>query len=417
MIEPRPVRKVKSICNPPSLIFKQAFSLASLGWLTHWSNLPLWILKGQKVISTAAGATAIGCTGYPNHVVWEITNRCNLNCIHCYASSVVSSQNELTTQEGKRLLDQMASVAEFRMIVVTGGEPLLRNDIFELMEYAGNLGFRIVFSTNGTLLTPQIARDLFKLGVVNFSISLDGSTQQSHENIRRVPGCFAKTLDGLQAASTSGACVQINFTAMKQNLSELPRVIDLAESLKVDLFMVFQSIPPCQQRGAAELEPEEQLHLLETIKEKQRKSHLLLIPVCSPDYWPLIAGQNGKNPLKKRLLQSAFAGCGAGRGFCYIRFDGDVWPCNFIPIAAGNVRLTALPEIWSKSTLLELFRNNPRTLKGECGSCVQNPICGGCRGRAFSHYGDYFASDPNCHLLRCSSIPLSITPPDGVGYH
>jgi radical SAM protein with 4Fe4S-binding SPASM domain len=397
--EPKPLRRVKSDYNPPSLIFKQAFSLISQGWLTHWAGLPRWLLKGKKVISTAAGATAIGCTGYPYHVVWEITNRCNLNCIHCYASSVESPQNEITTLEGKRLLDQIASMAEFRMIVVTGGEPLLRPDIFELMEYAGRLGFRIIFSTNGTLLTQQIARDLVKSGVVNFSISLDGSTQQSHEKIRRIPGCFDKTIEGLYAASATGICVQINFTAMKQNLSELPLVIDLAESLKVDLFMVFQSIPPCQERGAVELGPEEQLHLLEIIREKQRKCRFLIMPVCSPEYWPLIAGQNGKNHLQKRLLQSAFSGCGAGRGFCYVRFDGDVWPCNFIPIAAGNIRYTSLQEIWRKAPLLEKFRNNHRALKNECGNCAHNPICGGCRGRAFAHHGDYLASDPNCTLM------------------
>ncbi len=402
MDNPGPIRRVRSAYNPPSLILKQAYSLASQGWLTRWTNLPRWILKGQKAISTAAGATAIGCTGYPYHVVWEITNRCNLNCIHCYASSVVSSQNELTTIEGKKLLDQMAAIDEFRMIVVTGGEPLLRNDIFELMEYAGRLGYRIVFSTNGTLLTPQIARGLVKLGIVNFSISLDGSTQQSHEKIRRIPGCFEKTLAGLQAARTTGVCVQINFTAMKQNLSELPLVIDLAESLKVDLFMIFQSIPPCQERGAAELGPEEQRHLLEVIREKQRKSRFLLMPVCSPEYWPLIAGQNGKNQLKKSLLQSAFSGCGAGRGFCYIRFDGDVWPCNFIPVAAGNVRHTPLPEIWRHSPLFDQFRDTPRTLQGECGKCAQNPICGGCRGRAFAHHGDYLATDPNCTFMKDS---------------
>jgi radical SAM protein with 4Fe4S-binding SPASM domain len=398
------MRKVKAVYNPPSLILKQASSLACQSWLTKWSGFPRWILKGRKVISTAAGATAIGCTGYPSHVVWEITKRCNLNCIHCYASSVESPQAELTTQEGKRLLDQMAAVSEFRMIVVTGGEPLLRKDIFELMEYAGRLGFSIIFSTNGTLLTPQIARDLVKSGVVNFSISLDGSTQESHERIRRIPGCYNKTLQGIQAAATTGACVQVNFTAMKQNLSELLPVMDLAENLKVDLFMVFQSIPPCQERGAVELGPEDQLHLMETIREKQKKSKFLIMPVCSPEYWPLIAGQNWENTLQKRLLQSAFNGCGAGRGFCYVRFDGDVWPCNFIPVVAGNIRQTSLDEIWRESPLLAQFRKPQRDLKDECGNCPHNPICGGCRGRAFAHYNNYLANDPNCTIIDRDTI-------------
>jgi AdoMet-dependent heme synthase len=397
--EPKIVRKVKSEYNPPSLIFKQTLSLVTFGRLTNWSGLPLWMLKGKKVIATAAGATAIGCTGYPYHVVWEITKRCNLNCIHCYASSVESSQNELTTAEGKRLLDQIAAVDDFRMIVITGGEPLIRNDIFELLEYASRLGFRIVFSTNGTLLTPQIARDLFKLGVVNFSISVDGSTPENHEKIRRKPGCFNSTIEGIKAARDTGACIQINFTAMKQNLAELPAVMNLADKLEVDILMIFQSIPPVQDRGAVELGTEEQMQLLHTIRERQRKSKYLLIPVCSPEYWPLITGQYDKKKTSSRLQQSVFSGCGAGRGFCYIRFDGDVWPCNFIPVSAGNVRQTPLNEIWQRSPLLNEFRTSERNLKDECGSCVDKSICGGCRGRAYAHYGDYLASDPNCILI------------------
>jgi radical SAM protein with 4Fe4S-binding SPASM domain len=398
--ERKPMKRVKADYNPPSLIFKQAFSLAYQSWLTKWNGLPGWILKGKKVISTAAGATAIGCTGYPYHVVWELTNRCNLNCIHCYAGSVESSQNELTTEEGKRLLDQIATVDDFRMIVITGGEPLIRKDIFELIEYAGRLGFRVVLSTNGTLLTTQIAKDLVKLGVVNFSISLDGSTRESHEKIRRKSGCFDSAMEGIKAASVTGACLQVNFTAMKQNLAEFPAVMDLAHKLKVDILMVFQSIRPFQERGSVELDTEEQMQLLRTIRERQRTSQYLLMPVCSPEYWPLITGYYEKDNSFSNFQSAAFSGCGAGRGFCYVRFDGDVWPCNFIPVPAGNIRQTPLNDIWRQSSLLKEFRANPRRLKNECGNCADKSICGGCRGRAFANHGDYFAADPNCILVK-----------------
>lgn len=228
------------------------------------------MLKGKKVLATAAGAIAIGCTGYPYHVVWEVTTRCNLNCIHCYASSVASTQMELSTAEGKRLLDQIAILDEFRMIVITGGEPLLRNDIFELIEYAGKLGFHIIFSTNGTLLTPEIAKDLAKLGVVNFSISLDGHTGACHESIRRQPGCFQSAMDGIRAAAQTGVCLQVNFTAMQQNLPEFPGLIDLAEELKADIIMVFQAIPPRWDGGALELDAEQQLHLIEPSRKNRK---------------------------------------------------------------------------------------------------------------------------------------------------
>jgi radical SAM protein with 4Fe4S-binding SPASM domain len=355
------------------------------------------MLKGKKVLATAAGATAIGCTGYPYHVVWEVTTRCNLNCIHCFASSINSAQEELTTKEGKRLLEQIAEIEKFRMIVITGGEPLLRKDIFELVEYAGKLGFRIVFSTNGTLLTPDMAKDLARLGVVNFSISLDGYTSECHESIRRTSGCFQSAIDGIKAAAPSGVCLQVNFTAMQQNLAELPGLIDLAEDLKANIIMVFQAIAPRQGSEPLELDKEQQRYLIETIAEKQKKSHALIMPVCSPEYWPWLV-EHKRISLGRKIQSKALTGCGAGNGFSYIRFDGDVWPCNFIPISAGNVRHTPFQDIWNNSPWLQELRNKPRRLKGACGECRHESICGGCRGRAFVHTGDPLAADPVCLL-------------------
>jgi len=378
-------------------VFKQSLSLAYHGWLTGWARLPAWMLKGKKVLKTAAGATAIGCTGYPYHVVWEITTRCNLNCIHCYASSVDSTQQELTTAEGKRLLDQIAAADKFRMIVITGGEPLLRKDIFEIVEYVGKLGFHIIFSTNGTLLTPGMAKDLAKLGVANFSISLDGFTSQCHETIRRKAGCFDKAIEGIKAAAQTDACLQINFTAMQQNLAELPGIIDLSESLNTDIIMVFQAIPPRRERGALELTAEQQMGLMRTLAEKQKSTRSLIIPVCCPEYWPMLI-ENKKGSRGGKALNKAFAGCGAGNGFGYVRFDGDVWPCNFIPVSAGNVRDKSFTEIWEGSPLLQSYRHQPRPIKGVCGDCNYLKICGGCRGRALAHTGDSFAADPLCLL-------------------
>ncbi len=397
MASSNPGRRVKSFYNPPSLVFKQALSLAYHGWLTRWGGLPGWMLKGQKVLATAAGATAIGCTGYPYHVVWEVTTRCNLKCVHCFASSVDSTQAELSTAEGKQLLEQIATIEKFRMIVITGGEPLLRNDILELVEYAGKLGFHIVFSTNGMLLTPETAKDLARLGVVNFSISLDGYTAECHESIRGKPGCFQSAIDGIKAAARTGVCLQVNFTAMRQNLNELPGLIDLAESLKTDIIMVFQTIPPLHDGGTLELDAEEQMQLIRTIAEKQKKARALIMPVCSPEYWPWLV-EHRRVSLGRNMQRKVLSGCGAGSGFVYVRFDGDVWPCNFIPLSAGNVRRQTFPDIWNKSPLLQEFRGQPRRLKGVCGECRYQRICGGCRGRAFAHTQDHLAADPACRL-------------------
>ena len=397
MAQSKPERRVKSPYNPPSLVFKQALSIAYHGWLTGWAGLPGWMLKGKKVLDSAAGATAIGCTGYPGHMVWEVTTRCNLDCIHCYASSVDLKQAELSTSEGKQLLEQIAGIEDFRMIVITGGEPLLRDDIFELVEYAGKLGFHIIFSTNGTLLTPDAANDLARLGVANFSISLDGCTAEVHESIRRATGCFQGALDGIKAAARTGVCLQVNFTAMRQNLAELPGLIDFAESLNTDIIMVFQAIQPQGKRGDLELDAEGQMHLIRTIAEKQKKTRALIMPVCCPEYWAWLV-EHGRGWLGRSLRDKVFSGCGAGRGFSYIRFDGEVWPCNFIPLSAGNVRREAFTDIWNYSPLLRQFRGQPRRLNGACGECAHNGICGGCRGRAYAHSADALAADPHCFI-------------------
>jgi radical SAM protein with 4Fe4S-binding SPASM domain len=397
LAQSKPVRRVKPFYSPLSLVFRQAFSLAYHGWITGWTGLPGWVLKGKKVLATAAGATSIGCTGYPYHVVWEVTTRCNLDCIHCYASSVDSAQAELSTAEGKQLLEQIAMLEEIRMIVITGGEPLIREDIFELVEYAGRLGFHIVFSTNGTLLSPDMAKDLARLGVANFSISLDGYSRECHESIRRKSGCFQSAIDGINAAAQTGVCLQVNFTAMRQNLAELPGLIDFAESLKADIIMVFQAIPPRTESENLELDAEEQIHLIKTIAEKQKKTRALIMPVCSPEYWPWLV-EHKQVSLARSIQRKTLSGCGAGRGFSYVRFDGEVWPCNFIPLSAGNVRRTSFTDIWRNSPVLQEYRGRPRRLKGACGECSHQSICGGCRGRAFAHTSDPFSADPACLL-------------------
>jgi radical SAM protein with 4Fe4S-binding SPASM domain len=390
-------RRIKSLFNPPSLLFNQAFSLAYHGWLAGWAGFPWWVLKGRKMLATAAGATAIGCTGFPYHVVWEVTTRCNLDCIHCYAGSVDSAQAELSTAEGKQLLEQIARVDEIRTIVITGGEPLLRKDIFELVEHAGGLGFHMIFSTNGTLLTPGMARDLARLGVANFSISLDGHTAACHESIRRRPGCFQAAIDGIRAAAGTSVCLQVNFTAMRQNLAELPGLIDLAEQLGADITMVFQAIPPQGKEDKLELDAEQQADLVRMIAEKQKHTRALIMPVCTPEYWPWLV-ERRRVMFGRALEARALAGCVAGSGFSYVRFDGEVWPCNFVPLSAGNVRREAFPDIWRDSPLLQEFRRQPRRLGGACGECAHQNICGGCRGRAYAHTADPLAADPACFL-------------------
>ena len=186
---------------------------------------------------------------------------------------------------------------------------------------------------------------------------------------------------------------------MQQNLAELPGLIDLAESLKTDIIMVFQAIQPPKDGAALELSAEEQLHLMKVIAEKQKTSRALIIPVCCPEYWPYLITQKHMN-IGKGIQKAALTGCGAGNGFSYIRFDGDVWPCNFIPISAGNVRNTPFQDIWRNAPLLQEYRVQPRQTKGICTDCQHLEICGGCRGRALARTGDPHEADPNCLFFR-----------------
>jgi MoaA/NifB/PqqE/SkfB family radical SAM enzyme len=195
---------VKPFYNPPFLILKQAASALYFGYLIVWKQLPHWLMQGSKTLHTAAGAIAMGCIGYPIHPVWETTNACNLKCEQCHASSGKPLPNELDTEEGKKLLDEMAVIDEFRMLALGGGEPLLRPDIFELVAYAIDLGFEITIATNGTLLTPEMARKFKKLGGANIAIGLNANDKAIHEKITRVSGSFEKTKQAIYATADTG---------------------------------------------------------------------------------------------------------------------------------------------------------------------------------------------------------------------
>jgi radical SAM protein with 4Fe4S-binding SPASM domain len=163
--------------------------------------------------------------------------------------------------------------------------------------------------------------------------------------------------------------------------------------------MVFQAIPPQGVADNLELDAAQQARLIETIAAKQKHARALIMPVCAPEYWAWLAEQRGAS-FGRALESAALAGCVAGSGFSYIRFDGEVWPCNFIPLSAGNIRRQAFPDIWRNSPLLQQFRRQPRPVGGVCGECVHQNICGGCRGRAYAHTGDPLAADPACFLNR-----------------
>lgn len=394
-------RKVLPYFWPPSLVLRQLGSIFYYGFLLKWRELPHWLLRsGIKSLPVASGAYGMGCIGFPAHPVWEITVGCNLSCIHCHASSGKPSPDELSTEEGLKLLEEISSIREFRMLVITGGEPLVRKDIFEILECGKNLGLKFVIATNGTLITEEIAFRLKESGVVALAISLDSYDFKVHNFIRNSPNAFILAMRGIANAKKAGLAIQINFTAMEYNANQLAETMDLVNDLGTDIMLIYQLVPVGRGKGVREasLRMRENQSLIELIREKQIVSSTIIEPVAAPQYWPYLLSNNGRNKLGLNIAEMFFYGCTAGRGLVYIKANGEMWPCPFVEVSAGNIRETSFSEIWRNSEVFQNLRQRKKTLKGRCSLCQFIEICGGCRGRSWALNGDYLSEDPSCFI-------------------
>ncbi len=353
-----------------------------------------------RSIPVAAGAKGMGCIGYPDHPAWEVTARCNLKCLHCHVGAQEEALKELTTLEGKKLIEELRKVNEFRMLVYTGGEPLVRQDLFELLDYSARLGFINVIATNATLITKKVAQELKKRGVRGAAVSIDSPDPLIHNRIRNHENAFDLALQGIKALAEEGIPLQINVTAMEYNFESLGGLLELAERYKAIVVLMYQLIP-VGRGGAirnASLDIEQNEILLKFIQSKQRDISAIVEPVAGPQYWPYLFSRKKNRGFLKKLGESLFHGCSAGKGFVYIKANGDVWPCPFININAGNVREQSFSDIWSKSEVFLQLRDRENLLQGKCARCEYKRMCGGCRGRSLAHNGDLFSEDPSCFI-------------------
>jgi radical SAM protein with 4Fe4S-binding SPASM domain len=406
----KPARTVTPYWWPPSLVLRQAVSAVYMGALVGWRRMPDWFVKyGFKCLPGAAGSLGQGCIGFPAHPVLEITAACNLRCIHCHTSGGGRADNELTTEEVKRLIDQLAEVDEFRMMAFTGGEPLMRHDLFEVLAYAKARGFANTLATNGTLIDDDVARRLRDCGVVIGAVSLDGFDAETHDYVRNQPGAFEGALRGVRALSRAGIPLHINITAMDYNMDQLEPLMALVDELGTAILIMYQLVPVGRGRSIedAALDLGANERLIRFMRQAQRDTRAIMEPVAGPQYWPLLlqgAGIKG-GPLL-RLAEAVFHGCSAGRGFVYIKPNGEVWPCPFVEVSCGNVRETPFETIWQTAPVFQDLRAREERLQGQCGGCQYRKLCGGCRGRAWAMTGDYLAEDPSCF----------IHPPGGNGH-
>jgi radical SAM protein with 4Fe4S-binding SPASM domain len=387
---------------PPSLVIKQLGSVLYFKHLVRWDSFYSWFFRHSfKSLPVAAGSFGMGCIGFPAHPAWEVTAACNLRCIHCHATSGKPARDELTTDEAKRFIDDLAKVDEFRMLVYTGGEPLVRPDIFKLFEHSKQAGFANVIATNGTLIDEDMAFRLRESGVVGTAVSIDSSVSEVHNRIRANPNAFELAMRGMHAVKKAGILLQINVTAMEYNFETLSELIELADNVGSGIMLMYQLVPVGRGRNiqSATLDVTENEKLLKFLQTKQRHISTIIEPVAGPQYWPFLMKQNSKTDgVWMKMAQQGFHGCAAGRGFVYIKANGDVWPCPFVEVNAGNVRERPFKSIWRDSQVFVNLRERENTLKGRCGQCKHRKICGGCRGRSMAYSGDYLDEDPSCFL-------------------
>ena len=400
----RPGWPWRRIIWPPSLPLRQLESAVRFARLTHWRGFWPWLTTHAfPSLPVSAGATGMGCIGYPAHPAWEVTKACNLRCIHCHASSGKPNPDEMTTEEAKRFIDQLARVDEFRMLVYTGGEPLVRPDIFELMEHSRTAGLVNVLATNATLITEEVAFRLREVGVAGVAVSLDSCDADVHNRIRRSPEAFAKALEGMRNVRKAGMLLQVNTTAMEHNFDTLLDLIDLANEKGSSIMLMYQLVPVGRggEIGTATLDVKANEKLLRYLAEQQRHISTIVEPVAGPQYWPFLMEREGKTGARwMKGASRVFHGCAAGRGFVYIKPNGDIWPCPFVEVSAGNVRVTEFATIWREGEVFQTLRSRETELEGKCGACRYRGMCGGCRGRAMAVTGNLMAEDPSCFIPR-----------------
>ncbi len=337
-------------------------------------------------------------------IAWEVTRSCNLVCKHCRAEAHLEPYpGEFSTAEAKALIDTFPETGD-PIIIFTGGEPLMRPDIFELVAHAHGKGLRCVMAPNGTLITPENARKMKETGIARCSISIDGHEALSHDTFRGVPGAFADAMRGIGYLKEQGIEFQINTTVTKGNLHRFKEIFHLAEGLGAAAWHIFLLVP---MGRAAELAGEvisaaEYEEVLNWFYDFRKTTSMHLKATCAPHYYRIMrqrAKEEGLPVTPETFGMDALTrGCLGGTGFCFISHTGQVQPCGYLELDCGNVRETPFPEIWRAAKPFVQFRT-PAEYEGKCGPCEYHRVCGGCRARAHSLKDNYMAEEPLCTYI------------------
>ena len=333
----------------------------------------------------------------PYLVALNLTKRCNLKCDHCYLDATTKAaggDDELTTDECFRLIDQIAEVNKGCLLVITGGEPLVRPDILDIARYAVKLGFMVVFGTNGMLIDDRMAQALVEIGVMGVGISIDSLDPQKHNAFRGVPGAWEAAVAGIEASKRNGLQFQVHFSAQPMNYQELPAVIEWSHGLGARVLNVFFMV--CTGRGEelTDITPAQYEEVLGYLVKTQDDYQGMLIRArCAPHFKRLAYEKDPNSPITKATGYMG-GGCLAGTNYARVTPNGELTPCPYMPLSAGNVRENSFADLWEKSDIFNSFRY-PQ-LKGKCGDCEYSEICGGCRARPYVDHGDWLDEDQWC---------------------
>lgn len=343
----------------------------------------------------------------PKWIAWEITRRCNLKCIHCRSSSELSINGhpDVLHIDALKIIDDISDYAK-PVVVLSGGEPLLREDVFDIAEYGTKKGLRMCLATNGSLVDESICDMIKKSGIRMVSLSLDGSTAEIHDNFRNQQGAFKGIINAADLFRKHGIEFLINSSFTRRNQEEIPKVYRLAKELGATAWYMFMIVPTGRGEEIVNelISKEDYEEILDWHYHMENdEKDMLVRPTCAPHYYRIVlqkAKEEGRKYERRSLKFSTGGskGCLAGQLICLIDVDGNVLPCSYFPMPAGNILKEKFKDIWENAPLFIQLRDFKK-YKGKCRDCEFLNVCGGCRARAYALHGDYLGEEPFCNYL------------------
>lgn len=355
----------------------------------------------------------------PFIAIWEVTQACDLACVHCRASAQPDRNPfELSTEEGKELINQISAL-QVPVFVLTGGDPIKRPDLFELIDYARKVGVRVSLTPSATpLLTRDIVIRLKESGLARLAVSMDGANAETHDAFRGMSGSFARTLDAIRWANEVGLPVQINTTFSRRNIGEIDEIVQLIESLQITLWSVFFLVPTGRGKLDDLLNAEEFEQVFDKLYRLSKNASFDLKTTEAQHYRRYMLQQRvlerkagvataAAPSLAVDSIGRAPRGLNDGKGFVFISHTGEVFPSGFLPKSGGSIRQQTLGTIYRESPVFLSLRDTAM-LEGKCGACEFKEICGGSRSRAFAHTGDPLAEEPCCSYVPKGYVKPSV---------